>query len=374
MEKRIFLSVGRTSTKEQEDFVKAVEDFLQNHGLIPQTLGRTFFSSMQPLKAVDDLMRQCYGVVIVAFERIQIEAGIEKRGSPEEHRLENTALPTVWNQIEAAMAYTLGHPLLVIIESGLRSEGLLERGYDWYVNWVNLSKAALNEREFQGVFSDWKRRVDEFYKELQEDPDGHRLSVPLPKRGPAIKRTILVLAANPKNTPQLRLDQEVREISNGLERAKKRDEFSLQQKWAARPLDVRRAMLDYKPNIVHFCGHGSGEEGIAFEDANGQALLVSADALSGFFELFADKVDCVVLNACYSERQAEAIVKHIPHVIGMKKAIGDAAAIEFAVAFYDALGAGESIEFAYKLACNAIQWAGIPEHLTPVLKLKTQVS
>ena len=28
--------------------------------------------------------------------------------------------------------------------------------------------------------------------------------------------TILVLAANPKNTPQLRLDEEVREIDNGL--------------------------------------------------------------------------------------------------------------------------------------------------------------
>ena len=53
----------------------------------------------------------------------------------------------------------------------------------------------------------------------------------------------------------------------------------------------------------------------------------------------------------------------------MKKAIGDIAAIEFAVAFYDALGAGESVEFAHKLACNAIiQLAGPPEHLTPVLK------
>ena len=51
----------------------------------------------------------------------------------------------------------------------------------------------------------------------------------------------------------------------------------------------------------------------------------------------------------------------------MNKAIGDAAAIEFSVAFYDALGAGESIEFAYKLACNAIQISGSPEHLTPVL-------
>jgi uncharacterized protein YegL len=182
-----------------------------------------------------------------------------------------------------------------------------------------------------------------------------------------MKKTILVLAANPRNTPPLRLDQEVREIDNGLERAQRRDEFVLKQKWATRPGDVRRAMLDYKPNIVHFCGHGSGPEGIAFEDEMGQANLVSTDALAGFFELFADKVQCVVLNACYSEVQAQAIAKHIPHVIGMNKAIGDSAAIEFAVAFYDALGAGETIEFAYKLARNAIQWSNMAESLTPIL-------
>ncbi len=180
-------------------------------------------------------------------------------------------------------------------------------------------------------------------------------------------QTILVLAANPKKTPQLRLDQEVREIENGLERAQKRDDLILRQKWATRPVDVRRAMLDLEPNIVHFCGHGAGEEGIAFEGEDGVAKFINADALAGFFELFVDKVECVVLNACYSEIQAKAIAKHIPYVIGMKKAIGDPAAIEFSVAFYDALGAGKAIEFAYKLACNAIQWAGIPEHLTPAL-------
>ncbi len=180
-------------------------------------------------------------------------------------------------------------------------------------------------------------------------------------------KTILILAANPKNTSRLRLDQEVREIDNGLQRARRRDEFNLKQVWAVRRSDFRRAMLDLKPNIVHFCGHGSGEEGIAFEDENGLAKFMSAEALSGFFELFADTVECVVLNACYSEVQAKAIAEHIPYVIGMNKAIGDTAAIEFAVAFYDALGAGESIEFAYRLACNAIQLAGLPENLTPVL-------
>ena len=187
-------------------------------------------------------------------------------------------------------------------------------------------------------------------------------------------KKILILAANPKNTPLLRLNQEVREIDNGLERAQRRYDFILKQKWATRPVDVRRAMLDFKPNIVHFCGHGSGEEGIAFEDEAGQAKLVNADTLARFFELFADKLECVVLNACYSEVQAEAVAKHIPYVIGMKKAIGDTAAIEFSVAFYDALGAGKSIEFAHKLACNAIQWSSMPpEHLTPTLKSKKLV-
>ena len=52
---------------------------------------------------------------------------------------------------------------------------------------------------------------------------------------------------------------------------------------------------------------------------------------------------------------------------GMSKAIGDKAAIEFAVGFYDGLGAGRSVEFAYKLGCNSIEVAGIPEHLTPQL-------
>jgi len=168
-------------------------------------------------------------------------------------------------------------------------------------------------------------------------------------------KTILILAANPKYTSQLRLDQEMREIDNGLQRARRRDEFILRQKWAVRLRDFRRAMLDFKPNIVHFSGHGSAKEGIAFEDENGLVKFMSAEALSDFFKLFADTVECVVLNACYSEIQAKAIAEHIPYVIGMNKAIGDMAAIEFSVAFYDALGAGESIEFAYKLVLNLVK-------------------
>ncbi|MCY7277420.1 MAG: AAA-like domain-containing protein, partial [Phormidesmis sp. CAN_BIN44] len=109
------------------------------------------------------------------------------------------------------------------------------------------------------------------------------------------------------------------------------------------------------------------------ENVVGQAQLVKSSALAGLFELFADKVECVVLNACYSEVQAVAIAHHIPYVVGMNQAVGDRAARVFAVGFYDALGAGESIDFAYKLGRNRIALEGIDEDMIPVIRKKSDV-
>ncbi len=187
----------------------------------------------------------------------------------------------------------------------------------------------------------------------------------------SMSKTILLLAASPVDQAKLRLDVEAREIDEGLRRSQHRDQFQLEKQGAVRTDDLRRALLDNKPQIVHFCGHGSGEDGLVFEDQQGKTQLVSTDALANLFELFAGEIECVVLNACYSEVQAKAIVQHVGYVIGMNKAIGDKAAIKFSIGFYDALGGGRSVEEAYKFGCNAIQSEGIPEHLTPVLKINT---
>ncbi|WGV24180.1 CHAT domain-containing protein [Halotia branconii] len=189
------------------------------------------------------------------------------------------------------------------------------------------------------------------------------------KESPTMK-TILILASSPVDEARLRLDKEVREIDEGLRRAQKRDQFKLEQRWAVQTDDLRRALLDTEPQIVHFCGHGSGSQGLVIEDENGQSKLVSNEALANLFKLCNEHVECVLLNACYSEVQAEAIFQHIDHVIGMNNAVGDTAAIKFAMGFYDALGAGKSIETAYKFGCNAIELENIPEHLTPKLKKK----
>lgn len=164
-------------------------------------------------------------------------------------------------------------------------------------------------------------------------------------------KRILVLSANPHNTSQLRLAEEVREVEAGLKQSLHRDQFELMPKSAVRLRDFYRHLLEVKPHILHFSGHGGGEHGLVLEDDNGKVQFLQTEQLADMFRLFATKgLECVVLNACYSEVQAKAINQFIPYVIGMNQAIGDRAAITFAVAFYDTLGAGESVEFAFELA------------------------
>ncbi len=182
-------------------------------------------------------------------------------------------------------------------------------------------------------------------------------------------KKILILCANPTDTKQLRLDKEVREIENALLLAKNPDKFEIAAKWAVRVEDLRRALLEYQPTIVHFCGHGE-EEGLVLENENGTRQTVSAESLGSLFESFREFVECVLLNACYSEVQAQAIYKYVDCVIGMNQPIGDKAAIEFATGFYDALGHGENYDYAFQIGLDSIGLKGSSEYSTPVIKYR----
>jgi hypothetical protein len=107
-------------------------------------------------------------------------------------------------------------------------------------------------------------------------------------------KKILILTANLKDTDRLRLDEEVREITAALERSRYRDDFEILVRWAARPDDLRRSLLDHELDIVHFSGHGSGVDGIALESNAGKSQLVSSAALAKLFEVFKDKIRCLV--------------------------------------------------------------------------------
>jgi hypothetical protein len=157
----VFLSVGKTSNERQEAFVAGIEQSLRDRDLRPRTLGRNEWSSLQPLQAIKERMDECSGAAIVAFERLYIADGLEKRGGDDERPIRGEVRTTIWNQMEAAMAYVLGLPLIVFAEEGIRVEGVLEPR-DWAVQWLGLDPAALQTPQSMGVIDDWKNHVVAF--------------------------------------------------------------------------------------------------------------------------------------------------------------------------------------------------------------------
>jgi hypothetical protein len=208
--------------------------------------------------------------------------------------------------------------------------------------------------------------VGELPADLLQLIDLHRASQQSSTRRPAAIR-ILFLASSPTDQARLRLDQEGRDIDEKLRLARLRDAFELHTKTAVRPQDLTQALLDVIPHVVHFSGHGSADGAIYLEDGSGQAHPVAPVVLGNLFKLVANSVQCVLLNACYSEAQALAIVQYIPFVIGMTQAISDSAAIAFAAGFYQAFGARQSIERAYEFGLVQVGLQNIPESSTPIL-------
>ncbi len=221
------------------------------------------------------------------------------------------------------------------------------------------------------IYLDYRNRIDALYKAcLQLRPDAFQWYADHQSKSLLIdnsnKLSILFISADPTNASRLRLGEELREIQEKLKLAKLRENFELHQRMSVKPTDISQALLDIQPQLVHFSGHGTQGGALCFENQTGDIHPVLPEALATLFEQFTDQVHCVVLNACYSEIQAQAIAKHINYVIGMNQAISDKAAISFTIGFYQALGAGRSVEDAYKLGCVQIQLWNIPEHLKPV--------
>lgn len=184
---------------------------------------------------------------------------------------------------------------------------------------------------------------------------------------------VLLFAANPNGVTRLALEEECREIDQKIRAADYREELQLITKWAVRPDDLLQYLNQYRPHVVHFSGHGSDTEEIILLDAKRQPKPVSKAALKQLFSTLKDNIRVVVLNACFSRPQAEAIAEVIDCAIGMRKAISDEAAIAFAATFYRALGFGRSIKEAFDQGRTALMLYGLPEEETPELLVRTGV-
>lgn len=198
-----------------------------------------------------------------------------------------------------------------------------------------------------------------------------------PQTHPSIHMTkskILFLAANPIGITLLALEKESQEIEEKIRASDHRDHLELLTKWAVRPGDLLQYLNQHRPHVIHFSGHGSPNEELILMGDYDQPKPISKAALKQLFTTLKDNIRVVVLNACFSRPQAEAIIEVIDCAIGMNKAIGDKAAIKFATAFYQAVGFGRSVKDAFDSGKTALMLEGIPEEKTPELLVRKGVN
>jgi hypothetical protein len=186
------------------------------------------------------------------------------------------------------------------------------------------------------------------------------------------KKRILMVSANPWDTKRLRLDQEHDAIQEVLENSSGRDRFEIKVLTATQDARFQDQMLKFKPHIVHFSGHGE-EGGLAFDSGGEEPHWIANETLARFFQSAPSHPECVVFNACRTERLAEAVSEYIDYVIGMNAVINDQAAILFAQTFYRALFEDLSYREAFDQAILALEFRGLPDQFIPKLKTREQV-
>lgn len=181
------------------------------------------------------------------------------------------------------------------------------------------------------------------------------------------KRKILLLDANPAGSSSLRLEREARAISETVRASAHRDLIQFVLVGPVRPNDLSRAIVMHKPDVIHFSGHGRPDAGVLAYDESGEAKAISGEALAALFESTQSSVKVVMLNACYSAPQAEAISAVVPYVINMKERADDLTTRDFAATFYTALFSGRSVEEAYKMGVGNLTAKGIAQRDAPDL-------
>ena len=181
------------------------------------------------------------------------------------------------------------------------------------------------------------------------------------------KVRVLFLTCSPSDEARLRVDMEHRAVMEAINNNHLGDRITMKALPAATIDDLRRALLSGDFEVVHFSGHGD-RDCLVFETADGTSSPAPVAAIAELIGRY-PSVKCVLLNACEAATTLCAPIS--PVTVGMDKSITDAAAIEFARGFYEALVAGRTIDFAIGEGISAVKLKGLDADPIKVFRAPT---
>jgi hypothetical protein len=160
------------------EFVDQFKTELQARGFEPLTLGPgSNYDYDAPLVGIRRILTHCCGLVSIAFRRTHVLAATKYPSADiegfEERTDDNLWLTSPYCQIEPAMAFQLGLPILILREEGVLAEGVLEKGVTGlYLPEFSLSAKTpyIKSDEFRRLLDQWGGRVQAVYQKRGEPP------------------------------------------------------------------------------------------------------------------------------------------------------------------------------------------------------------
>ena len=154
--KPIFLSRPNWVAAKYRPGLNHFQMLLQEQHLDPRSVGVTDYPTDAPMDEVLRLMKQCGGAIVLGVPQIEVRTGVLKGDDIDEP----FSLGTEWNHIEAALAYALELPTLVIHDQAV-VRGVFDRGATQsFLHKVDLSCPtwALTE-PIVGAIRTWRGRL-----------------------------------------------------------------------------------------------------------------------------------------------------------------------------------------------------------------------
>lgn len=186
---------------------------------------------------------------------------------------------------------------------------------------------------------------------------------------PPRKEQLRILYATASSRGDLRVDEEIRRVKAAVRASTNRDLIEILHLPAATAGDILDQLSTFKPHVVHFSGHAD-EKTLVLDDGSdthGPGRTITARAFKSAIESPDKPPLLVVLNACKSAAQLEALLGRVPMAVGMSNSIGDVDSLTFATRFYRTLAEGQSVNAALVTARADMEMNGLEDYDLPTL-------